>query len=60
MEHITLEERRRAIAFELEKLEASWEYAFAFGHGCSIGDHPTFEATRQKVYDLRAQLQELS
>jgi hypothetical protein len=26
---------------ELRALLASWEYAFAMGHGCSIGGHPT-------------------
>jgi hypothetical protein len=29
---------------ELRALLASWEYAFAMGHGCSIGGHPDHRA----------------
>jgi hypothetical protein len=29
---------------ELRALMASWEYAFAMGHGCSVGDHPQHES----------------
>jgi hypothetical protein len=45
---------------ELKKLTESWEYAFAMGHGCSVGDHPQFRATRQRVADLRARIAELT
>jgi hypothetical protein len=43
---------------ELEQLLASWEYAFAMGHGCSVGDHPSHRAVRQRVADLRARIAE--
>jgi hypothetical protein len=45
---------------ELHELVHSWEYAFAMGHGCSVGDHPDFRATRQRAADLRARIAELS
>lgn len=45
---------------ELRTLRGSFEYAFAMGHGCTIGDHPAFWAIRQKVADLRARIAELS
>jgi hypothetical protein len=45
---------------ELYDLLHSWEYAFAMGHGCSIGDHPDFRATRQRAADLRARIAELT
>jgi hypothetical protein len=45
---------------ELDELLHSWEYAFAMGHGCSIGDHPEFRATRQRAADLRARIAELT
>ncbi len=38
----------------------SWEYAFAMGHGCAVGDHPEFRATRQRAADLRARIAELT
>ena len=43
---------------ELRRLLHSYEYAYAMGHGCSIGDHPRFRATRQRVADLRALIAE--
>jgi hypothetical protein len=43
---------------ELKALLASWEYAFAMGHGCSVGDHPQHRAVRQRVADLRARIAE--
>jgi hypothetical protein len=43
---------------ELRTLLASWEYAFAMGHGCSVGDHPRHRAVRQRVADLRARIAE--
>jgi hypothetical protein len=45
---------------ELRALVASYEYAFAMGHGCSIGDHPRFRATRRRAADLRARIAELT
>jgi hypothetical protein len=47
-----------ALRAELRALMASWEYAFAMGHGCSIGDHPQHRAVRQKVADLTALIAE--
>jgi hypothetical protein len=47
-----------ALRAELKALLASWEYAFAMGHGCSIGDHPQHRAIRQKVADLKALIAE--
>lgn len=47
-----------ALRAELRILMASWEYAFAMGHGCSIGDHPRFAATRQRAADLCALIAE--
>jgi hypothetical protein len=45
---------------ELRALMGSYEYAFAMGHGCSVGDHPRFGAIRRRVTDLRARIAELS
>ena len=47
-----------ALKAELEELLASWEYAFAMGHGCSLGDHPQHRVIRRRVDDLRAQIAE--
>jgi hypothetical protein len=47
-----------ALKAELKELLASWEYAFAMGHGCSLGDHPQHRAIRRRVDDLRAQIAE--
>ena len=47
-----------ALRAELTALMASWEYAFAMGHGCSVGDHPQHRAVRQKVADLKALIAE--
>jgi hypothetical protein len=49
-----------ALRAELATLLASWEYAFAMGHGCTIGDHPRHRAVRQQVADLRARIAEHS
>jgi hypothetical protein len=43
---------------ELRRLLYSFEYAYAMGHGCTIGDHPRFRATRQRAADLRALIAE--
>jgi hypothetical protein len=45
---------------ELKALLASWEYAFAMGHGCSLGDHPRHRDVRRRVADLRARIAELT
>ena len=47
-----------ALRSELAALLASWEYAFAMGHGCTIGDHPQHRAVRERVADLRARIAE--
>lgn len=47
-----------ALVVELEALLASWEYAYAMGHGCSVGDHPRHQAVRRRVADLRARIAE--
>ena len=49
-----------ALRAELKTLMASWEYAFAMGHGCSIGDHPELSAVRRRAADLRARIAEHS
>lgn len=45
---------------ELRALMGSFEYAYAMGHGCSLGDHPESAAVRRRVDDLRAMIAELS
>jgi hypothetical protein len=45
---------------ELNDLVCSWEYAFAMGHGCAVGDHPGHRAVRQRAADLRARIAELT
>jgi hypothetical protein len=45
---------------EFKALVESWEYAFAMGHGCSIGDHPESRAVRRRAADLRARIGEHS
>jgi hypothetical protein len=45
---------------ELKALLASWEYAYAMGHGCSIGDHPQHRAVRERAAYLRARIAELT
>ena len=47
-----------ALRAELKALLASWDYAYAMGHGCSVGDHPQHRAIRQKVADLKALIAE--
>ena len=47
---VTLDEARR----RLRELKASWDYAFAMGHGCSIGPDPRFDMVRREVADLTA------
>jgi hypothetical protein len=43
---------------ELKALLSSWEYAYAMGHGCSVGDHPQHRDVRRRVADLRARIAE--
>jgi hypothetical protein len=43
---------------ELKELVGSFEYAYAMGHGCTIGDHPRFRQVRQRAADLRARIAE--
>jgi hypothetical protein len=50
--------RLDALQTELRELLASWEYAFAMGHSCSVGDHPRHRDVRRRVADLRAQIAE--
>ena len=40
----------------LRELMGSFEYAYAMGHGCSLGWHPSFEVVRREVAELRARL----
>jgi hypothetical protein len=47
-----------ALRAELKALLASWEYAFAMGHSCTIGDHPRHRDVRRRVADLRARIAE--
>jgi hypothetical protein len=47
-----------AMRAELKALLASWEYAFATGHGCSVGDHPQHRAVREKAAHLSARIAE--
>jgi hypothetical protein len=42
----------------LTELQSSWEFAFAMGHGCSIGGDPRFDEIRREVEDLRAIISE--
>ena len=44
---------------ELRELMDSWEYAYAMGHGCAIGEHPQFWITRRRADVLKARIQEL-
>jgi hypothetical protein len=47
-----------ALRAELRALLHSWEYAFAMGHGCSVGDHPQHRAVRDRVATLKALIAE--
>jgi hypothetical protein len=52
------EQQLQAVRTELRELMGTWQYAYAFGHGCSVGDHPDHRAVRARVADLRAQIRE--
>ena len=56
--HDSLTTQLEALRAELKVLLASWEYAFAMGHGCSVGDHPQHRAVRERAADLRALIAE--
>jgi hypothetical protein len=43
---------------QLTELRATMLWAFAHGHGCTIGDHPEFEAVRREDQRLVALIQE--
>jgi hypothetical protein len=45
---------------QLRELVNSWEYAYAMGHGCTLGDHPEFRKTRRRAAYLRARISELT
>jgi hypothetical protein len=49
-----------ALRAELKALLSSWEYAFAMGHGCSVGDHPAHQEVRRRADYLRARIAEHS
>jgi hypothetical protein len=44
---------------ELHKLVHSQIYAYAMGHGCTIGSHPIYRAVLREADDLRARIREL-
>jgi hypothetical protein len=48
--------RLEELQTDLQKLMATQEYAFAMGHGCSIGHHPTYAAIRDRAAELRTQI----
>jgi hypothetical protein len=45
---------------DLKDLVGTFEYAYAMGHCCTIGDHPQFRDTRRYAADLRARIAELT
>ena len=53
------DEQLDALKAEQRELLGSYAYAFAMGHGCSIGDHPQFADVRRRAADLAARLAEL-
>ena len=55
---MTESEDLKALRAELRALLATWEYAFAMGHGCSLGGHPRHRAMRERVADLRSRIAE--
>ncbi|MEA2270521.1 MAG: hypothetical protein QOC64_3131, partial [Solirubrobacteraceae bacterium] len=40
------------------RLLSSMAYAFAMGHGCTVGRHPMFDAVLERERWLRAQIAE--
>lgn len=53
------DEQLAVLRSEQRELLGSYAYAFAMGHGCSIGDHPQFADVRRRVADLAARIAEL-
>jgi hypothetical protein len=51
---MTIDDLRR----QLQELRSTMMWAFAHGHGCSIGDHPEFAAVRREDQRLVALIQE--
>lgn len=43
---------------QLQELRSTMLWAFAHGHGCTIGNHPEFEAVRREDARLVALIQE--
>jgi hypothetical protein len=43
---------------EYDQLRNSMAYAFAMGHGCSIGDHPEHRRIRRRAAELAAIIHE--
>jgi hypothetical protein len=58
-EEVTIVTDLEQLKAELRELMGSWEYAFAMGHGCTIGEHPRFWITRRRADVLKARIQEL-
>ncbi len=52
---MTLQELRD----ELKELYASQEYAYAMGHGCTIGSDPRLDVYRVRAEQLEAQISEM-
>lgn len=44
---------------EYRTLLNSWEYAFAMGHGCSVGPRPEGAEVLRRAADLKARIAEL-
>ncbi|MDP9344281.1 MAG: hypothetical protein M3P44_00900 [Actinomycetota bacterium] len=53
------DEQLEVLRAEQQVLLGSWAYAFAMGHGCTIGDHPQFADVRRRVAELAARIAEL-
>ena len=53
------DEQLEVLRAEQRELLGSYAYAFAMGHGCSIGDHPQFADVRRRAADLAARIAEL-
>jgi hypothetical protein len=43
---------------EHRRLLSSMAYAFAMGHGCTVGRHPMFDQVLERERSLRAQIAE--
>jgi len=47
-----------ALRLELQALRATWAYAFANGHGCTLGASPTLQYVHTREADLLALIAE--